>query len=541
MFSSSELPPARAQLTFRSLQQHAVHMLSQEWFLLSVVAGLLLLIVVQRGIWQFPLQRDQSSHIYVGQRVLAGELPYRSFIQFQPPGRLLISTTWAAIARVSGVNVVHVQRGYGILAGVGILIITAQVTRQSGGSTLAGILAAAFLFGLEGLMDDIVTGHALRLSLVLLFMLIVWLAQTRRWFRAGLATGAAISMWLPAGVLLPALVPVILLQRDGHRWRDLGWLVLGVFAVVVLVIAVLALAGILDDAVTQTLGGTVLYLGRNSAPRAGGAGIIAERLSENIDTMLHSYLAGESLLLLSLLVIPVLVLEYRSCILRLPRLAAPLLVLVLLAGCLFSLDRLGSQDFVILLPFLAVLLAWAVMKLAAGLTRIIPRVGMVFCAVVLGSAVLVYGLADRHKSYRSGELSLQDQHCMTDELAGVLGSENSVQSLDNLWYPVLSGQANATRYGWLGDKVSAAIKAQGMRMKDVQAEMENAKPAVIILNGATAFRFLPDYPGDRYQVVGNLTDAQAIYVRRDQREVLSLVQNWFSQNPDHPRCTRDQS
>ena len=72
------------------------------------------------------------------------------------------------------------------------------------------------------------------------------------------------------------------------------------------------------------------------------------------------------------------------------------------------------------------------------------------------------------------------------------GDGDVVQSLDNLWYPVLSGQPNATRYGWLGDKLVAAIKAQGLSMKDVQNGMEDANPGVVILSGATASRYLDD-------------------------------------------------
>jgi hypothetical protein len=538
------LTSSSASQQFTTYLKRITHVTTQDWFLLAVIIGALLFIVIQHGIWQFPLGRDPSSHIYVGQRVLAGDLPYRDFIQFQPPGRLAISALWAALARISGINVVHVQRTYGFVVAVILIIITARMTRELTGRSGAGILAALFILGLEGITDSVVQGHALRLTLASLFVLVTWFIQNRSWFLAGLAGGIAISIWLPAGVLLIATVALIVIQREGKRWHALGFCLLGFAVVPLVVFMALVIAGLLDDALIQTFRATFLYLGKHvSAPAQGGNwAVFNERLQKNFMTTVYEYLSGEALLLLSLLAIPVLAIRYRWDILRLPRLATPLFVPGILAPIIFTLDRLGSKDIVLLLPFLAAMVAYAMLLLAEAINRYIPRLSPSLITAMLGGIVLLYGMKDATSRFAAKGVSLQTQQCMADALTAALGSQQRVQSLDNLWYPVLSNRPNATRYGWLGPKIVTAITAQGQDMNAVQAELEAVQPVVIIVNKMSSDDYFTDYPGKEYKPAGKMmAEALTIYVRQDEPEIQTIVDGWFAANKNKPECSSNNS
>jgi hypothetical protein len=535
-------PPASQQPAI-SLKR-ITHVMTEDWFQLAMIIAVLLLIVIQQGIWQFPLGRDPSSHIYVGQRVMAGDLPYRDFIQFQPPGRLAISVLWAAVAKFSGINIVHVQRFYGLLVVITLLIMIARMTRKLTDSSVAGNLAALVILGLDGITICVVEGHALRLTLALLFVLVAWLLQTRRWFLAGLAGGAAVSIWLPAGVLLLASAAIVLMQREGERWQGLGRCLLGFSMAPLVVLLLLALSGLLNDAFIQTFRGTFLYLDRQvSAPAQGGDwAVFNERLQKNVMTTINEYLLGESLLLLALLAIPVLLVRHGWDTLRLPRLAAPLVVPGMLTLFIYSLDRLGSKDIVLLLPFLAGVVACAILLLAEAINKSVPHLSTGVISALLGGIVLLYGMADVNTRYETKGVSLQTQQCMADALTAALRSEQYVQSLDNLWYPVLSSQPNATRYGWLGPKVVTAVRAQGLEMEDVQAELEAVQPAVIIVNLESSSGYFTDYPDKQYLRVGKMMGgALSIYVREDEEAIQSVVSAWFAENKNKPECSSNQS
>jgi hypothetical protein len=483
----------------------------------------------ERGLWVFPLTRDASNHTYVGQRMLAGALPYRDFVQFQPPVRLAVSWVWAAVAQITGIPVVYVGRGLSLAAAVVLLLTQFGIGTEFTGQRSGGLLAVVVLIGLDTVSNLSLRSPNVRMTAALFAALGIWMSQSRRWVRAGVLLGLAVFMWFPAASLLAGVLGAAFLQKGQPRLRSVLKVVTGAGAIALAVILVLAIFGLLDDAYRQSVLGTMEFLGRNSTDSAdGGWQQTISKLFASYGDLIRNYYTDD-FVLLALIPVGLLTTIVRRCIPQAfsdPATTAPLLACMFLLSA-FLIDLQGEPDAIMMLPLLAACAAAALtdlLVLAASLLRIRSASMWTPAAAVIAAALLIYGLTGKSLRFDAAQMSsLNEQQHRAEALNAALTPGLTVQALDGLWFPVLLNQANPTRYNWIGGKINAAITADGSSLEQVVTDIEAVQPAVVILDEPRGpFK---EWAKEHYVRMGRL-DEQAIYVRKGHNDLIALISQW---------------
>lgn len=501
---------------------------------LALPITLMLVLALVFGLWQMPLRNDPSVHIYLGQSVLAGAMPYRDVVYFHPPLRFAVSVLWSLLSRLTGMSVVDSARLLDALAAAGCLIAVYVIGRAYSGRSLGGVLAALLLAGTEYLSDVLLAGPTFRLMTALLMLLSVAAAQRKAWGWAGVLAALSGLLWAPAGVIWLALIIYALLSARDRR--VLLTLLVSAGGVLLAASALLLGLGVLGDALAQVAAlGQVLQT-RYLTP---GSGAVTRAAGEKVAWFLWS-LRGDWEIV-AVMALGVLAAPFDGglrALLRDPRRAVPVLaVLVMLP--VFVLEYYGSSRdalmlIVLLPPFGATLLTHAVARLAGNAIELRwPALGYATGAL-MAALVFALGAADSVTHHREAAASvhipLAEQARMAQELDTVLGSEEHVQAVGNLWFADLSGRLNATPFvQWVRLGESALI-SEGWTPEAMVAELERQAPAMVMTAQGSGPGVVSDWLGENYTAAGRLAfddgPQQMIYVRQGREDLAAVVGSW---------------
>jgi len=486
-----------------------------------VLAVALVALTVPNGVWTDPVERDASVLLYVGQHLLRGGTPYQTFVYFHPPGRLLVGLLWALGERLSGVSIVQVARAYNVAAGGGLLVAVYALGKELTGRQVGGLLAAAVLPGL-GTLHTLISGPNVKLTTTLLMALGLWMAQRRRWLWAGALTTLAATTWWLAGVTLAAVGLAAILQREHPRREVVVRVALGAGLVVGLFGVGLALLGVLGDVYRQTVAATARYMlrdGLETPPTnvlregsllVGRKGLLALVAGFGLAVTLVTRGAGKAL--------------------RAPEASVLLLSAPLMMAVLASDFPPGVADLVTLVPVLAVFgaqaLTFALDKVGeTGVGRLRPTLEGVVLGVVICSSV-AYGVLGAAR-YDEPVTSLAQQQAQADQLVGLLESGQSVQSVGNLWFHVLSGHDNATPIVQFGRKANHAAKLMDIRSQDWVRMLRASEPVVVMFQSNLPMPArVSNWLDEDYVLLGTL-NGQKLYVDQDHPEIEMAVRSWI--------------
>jgi hypothetical protein len=509
---------------------------------LAAMAAIFLAVALDGEYWDYPLTLDPSVHIYLGQHVLHGGVPYRTFIYMFPPGRYVVSLLWSLGAGAVGLPTVHFVRGVELAVGVGVLAFSYLCGRELTGHRLGGALAAAILLGIEHLQEVTIYGPTFRMTTALLMLAGLWLAQRRRWLWAGVLTMLAASLWPPSGVALIAVGIGAVLQNEEPRWRAFLLALGGGLAVAAITAAGLLLAGLFDEAYKQIVVSVFgMFSDRYVETPFGDAFGGRLRLFHWYLTTFQWNLRGDwELVALMALGPPVALIRHgaRGFFAR-PERSVLLLAFLGMAGAT-ALDFDGSMRdslmlFAPLAPYGAEALVGA-FRLAEERLDLTLYALRRFAGMAALAAILAVGLADSRTHqrflYSIADISLSDQQRMVEELEAVLAPGQSVLPMGNYWYLTLSGRDGILPVRWLSYKAND-LEVTGWTVERLRAEIERLAPVVVMWNGPDD---IPAWLYEDYHYLGDLDPnnsgfEQPIFVRKGQDEIEAVIATWPLRQP----------
>jgi hypothetical protein len=495
--------------------------------ILSVILGA---VTIAGGLFVYPVLGDSSSHIYLGQRLVNGEHPYESFVHFQPPLRLWVTGLWAFTAQLLNAPPLIVGRIYSVVMGIIILIIIYLIAYNMTERPVSALAAAAILVTMNAFFTILIMGPNLKLGTTMMLGLAIVAAQRQRWFWSGIAGGAALLMWFPAGGGAFALLLVALLQSgEQSSFTAAIRFISGIVCICVLTALWLLSMGVLDNFYEQSIVGTWTYVTSRLGPGNPMDGApTRNRNLMNLLQVVSSWVQGPGLII----VIALPYATWRALRTRSSHLWAPVLV-VLVMLVILLLEVQGLPDVITTLPYM------------------VPILGFLLCAVVRAFAhyldpesqnlrtsfegivilfVLIYGLADIELNLaRNEQMHLADQTRLAAELDAVLPPGESVQMFsDHLWFLDVTWRGNATRYLWLRAKSRTALDAEGTSFEQIIEEVDAQHPAVIFLPTGGGPDEIQTWVADHYEYLGILQGSgyQRIYVRGDLDGVRAVIETW---------------
>ena len=183
--------------------------------------------VTRPGALHGVIQYDDGTYYAASAQLLAGRLPYRSFVFVQPPGIavLLTPVVWLAHSSASGLAAARVCTA--LVAGLNAFLAGAAVRHRGVAATIVagGLLAfdpAAFFADRTVLLEPYLVAFCL-LALLAAFPRGA-LAGPRRLALAGalLGCGAAVKVWAVLPLAALCCVALVATRADGDR-RGGGW------------------------------------------------------------------------------------------------------------------------------------------------------------------------------------------------------------------------------------------------------------------------------------------------------------------------------
>ncbi len=504
---------------------------------LAATALAFLAVALDGEYWNYPLTIDSSVHIYLGQHVLRGGVPYRTFIYMFPPGRYIVSLLWSLGAGLTGLPIVHFVRGVELAVGVGVLGFTYLCGRELTGHRLGGALAAAILLGIEHLQEVVIYGPTFRMTTALLMLAGLWLGQRRRWLWAGVLTMLAASLWPPAGAALIAVGIGALLQSEEPRGRAFLLTLAGGLSVAAVTAIGLLIAGIFDEAYRQIVVSVLgMFTDRYVQPAIGDAVGGRLRLFHWYVTVFEWNLRGDwELAALMILGPPVVLLgQGARGLLARPERSVLLLTFLGMAGAT-ALDFDGSMRDSLML--LSSLVPYGAEALVGAFLLVEERLDLTlyalrrFAGVAALAAVLVVGLADSRAHerflYSIATISLSDQQQMADELEAVLKPGQQVLTMGNYWYLTLSGRDGILPVRWLSYKAND-LEVTGWTAERLRSEIERLAPVVVMWNGPDE---TPAWLYEGYDYMGDLDPnnsgfEQPIFVREGNPAIEAVIAGW---------------
>jgi hypothetical protein len=226
-----------------------------------------------------PLSTDQALYSFIGRAIHQGAVPYRDFTDLKPPGIFYLRAGLDALAPVSWTAAcfsgpIEASCGWWVvkaadLATTLLFAIALYATARSLQFDTAAAMAAAVLGAVYVSLSYVSQMGLTPEKLAAMCTLLAVLSAVRgAWLLAGIAVAGAVLMKQPSATVL---VPLCLLALNGsRRRRRLVLLISGLLAPIVLVGAVLAAQGALQQALSYVL---LINLERIGTPaRLGGFG-----------------------------------------------------------------------------------------------------------------------------------------------------------------------------------------------------------------------------------------------------------------------------
>ena len=215
---------------------------------------------------------DEGVVLHAAVRILDGEVLYRDFFEFLPPGGFLIVATWMKLFGI-GFTSARVL-AVGVIAAIAALLYTAA-RLASGTRPLAALLAISWTVLSQGAWTVIshhwLTTAASMASAVGLLLALEGASRRGAAFAAGLFAGVAVMVTQTRGALLCFAVLAVLLTLPRARVH-LASAIAGVALVPTVTILYLAAAGALTAALDDVIAYPVRhYAGIQAVPFGRGA------------------------------------------------------------------------------------------------------------------------------------------------------------------------------------------------------------------------------------------------------------------------------
>jgi hypothetical protein len=306
----------------------------------------------------------------------------------------------------------------------------------------------------------------------------------------------------------------------------------GAGIVVGIVVATLAVLGVLTDAYRQSLVSVIDFLSESSTNRGGQPLRIVTKGFNRLSESIKIYLRDDRLLLLIMPVgiVYALVKDGLRRALADPVVTAPLFAGGLLLGA-FVLDSSGEPDLIMIVPLFSMFAALAVSAAAVRLMERVPALSNASVRVWIDGAallgLLIYGLLEGGYRYNPAELSsvfVQEQRALA--LVDALEPGETVQVSDSPWFLVLTGRANASSILWFGPKIETAYRAAGYTMEEIVAKMEDPQPSVVMISRVHEREPLVAQWLDENFIYMGRVDAQWIFVRHGHEHLVQVIEQW---------------
>ncbi len=509
-----------------------------------LVAASYLLFVIRPEFWDYVLGLDSSVHIYLGQHILNGGVPYHTIFYIHPPLRFVVSLLWSLGAALTGLPVVTFSRLFELGISVGVLAALYAVGREFTGRKVGGLLAAVILLGTEHIHHLLITGPTFRLTTVMCMLLGIWMAQRKRWFWAGMFGSAAALLWAPASIGVAAMLAAVLLQKGQPKLRTIFLVIGGALLLAGILYGGLLIMGSAGEAFRQNVSTVWDLVFSKFVPGQDGTAASSRGFFSKLRWFgrVFKWLLRGDWELAALMVIgfPMLFIRHGFVdVLRRPEHSVLTLSTVLMAGA-FWINFDGSMRdsimlVVLLAPFGAGVLVWGIDRLtrskqAAARTALTS--GLEWFAAGL---VLLLGLADsfEHQDYlySSCAYTLAEQTEMADELAGMLEPGQTVLGVGSLWYQALTDQQNPSPVIQLGGLAKRALRVSGWTDEAIVESYEQEAPLVVMIWPEPGEGEIAEWLDEYYHLVGEIDPdnggfSQLIYVRQGNPEIEELLAGW---------------
>lgn len=506
-----------------------------------LVAGLVIAlgigqIVLRPATWDYPLTFDPAMHVYIGQHLLDGGVPYETLIVPYPPLRFAISLLWSLGGRLAGVHPAMAGRAWNVAAAAAILALTYGVAARAGGHRLAGVLGVALLLAFEGVQELLIDGPNLRLTIALLMLVGLWLAQRGRWLWAGLLLSASALTYAPVAAMLGAVGLAALLQSGPGRWKHLLHLGLGASGLLAVVVAGLLALGLFERSFALSIGSPLGYVaeriaGEDNEEAEQTPGFLQRRLRFYRKVIRWS-LRGDWEVAVALLAGSMWLAVGRPGAWRRSETGVWLLSTVTLLG-LTLIDFQGSAEDNLLI------LACAAPLGAAGLAGLIQQGGRRHATQAAGwlaaALLLAVGLADTgdHQRFLYGleHVTFGEQQRMARQLEAALEPGQTVMIFGNVWPLALADLDNASPFRLVHYR-NQVFEALDMTPQDMWAGVAAQQPVLIMVAPSRHLQFAEapwletDYLFAGYLPVVYDGFEGAVFVRKGAARIEALVRTW---------------
>jgi hypothetical protein len=508
-----------------------------------LIAASYLLFVIRPAYWNYALGLDSSVHIYLGQHVLDGGVPYRTVIYIHPPLRFVVSLVWSLGSALTGLPVVTSARLFELGVSVGVLAALYAVGREFTGRPVGGLLAAVALLGTEHIHHLLITGPSFRMMTVMFMLLGIWMAQRKKWFWAGMFGGAAALLWAPSSISIAAILVAALTQNEQPRLRSMGLVIGGVLLPAGILYGGLLIVGAAGEAFRQNILSVWNLIASKFIPGQDAVGSSRTVFSKLrwFGRVFGWLLRGDGELV-ALMLFGFLVVFIRCGLigaLRQTERSVLIFSTLLMAGAFWINFDGAVRDSIMLVSLLAPFAAGAILWGIDHLTRssqadVRPALSSTLGWLAAG-LVLLIGLADsfEHQDYlySSCAYSLAEQQQLADELAGALEPGQTVLGVGSLWYQALADQQNPSPVIQLGGLAKRALRASGWTDAAIVKNYEQQAPLVVMIWPEPEEGAVAGWLDANYHLVGTIDPdnsgfPQWIYVRQGNPEIEELIAGW---------------
>src|ERR687885_373343 len=432
---------------------------------------ILALAVFVYGMYGFDgvLLRDYSIYLYSGQRMAEGIPPYVSIFDHKGPLSPMIAGLGVMLSKLTGSDDVYTVRvlffATGCLTVVAVYLLGKSVFR----SHVAGFFAALTFLGFYAYGYPAASGPEPKTPMVLFQTLSLLLASQKRWFWAGCFGSLAFLVWQPMGVF-SVVVFVLAVSRPKGERRDAVFRALGGIATPLLVIVGYfyyygALGELLDGVVLFN----ALYLTRGEYTTAPLASRVLSdpTLSQ---TLLDPSLLWESVsdIVLPYMTMLVPIVIGLAMIIRLYFLRpyqyrfAPILLSFLAPPLWAFVDFALSEDFFVYLPYAAI-------GFGAFVVWVIRRAKIPWLAgTLLGVALLGIAIANTFEEVNAPaadkllatNISLSEQREGASQIQKRFGKDIRIASINSPQVLVLLHRENPNPYLFITAGIDRYIDAK---------------------------------------------------------------------------------
>jgi hypothetical protein len=460
---------------------------------ITIIFGMLVISPV--GMFIYPLSKDASAHLYIGQRLLAGGVPYRDVLYFHPPLRFVVSALWAAVAQLTDLPPVETARALNLLLVIPWLLATYHIARNLTGERFTGVLAVLLTMGTGILFDRFgLRGPNLKFEISLALVTSIWAAQRQRWGWAGVLSACAAMMWLPAGLSTAGLLLAALLNEEPLNWKSAFRLSLGAGAVVAILASWLLASGTLVAAFQQTVLAALSVAGSSASDLSTGSKVL-NIIQYSPGGWVNAVLMGLGLVYLLVYQLPR---QWRQS-----ATSAFILGTLPLVFVMYTVDVVSSGDLVIVLILVSVSAAVALHWLLKHLPS--RQLATDWAAIFVVSLLVVeFG----HRVYidsvpLSAVDTLSEQQAMAVTVDRVLGVGGRIQCFDNQWLAVMTWRDNVLPVIQIRPKGMVSNTLAGWSAERIVRGLEQEQPDIIIV-GRGPDPTVEAYITEHYIPVGQL-------------------------------------